>query len=104
VYDTAPGAGGWFIVGGTSCSSPEFSGIVAIADQIAGHGLGQINPTLYKLAANPSTYSADFYDVTTGNNHADPSIPGYPATAGWDPVTGLSTPDAAKLAPALAAG
>jgi subtilase family serine protease len=37
VYDSAPGAGGWFIVGGTSCSSPEFSGIVAIADQIAGH-------------------------------------------------------------------
>ena len=104
VYDTAPGAGGWFIVGGTSCSSPEFSGIVAIADQIAGHGLGQINPTLYKLAANPATYSADFYDVTTGNNQADPSIPGYPATTGWDPVTGLGTPNALLLAPALAAG
>jgi subtilase family serine protease len=104
VYDTAPGAGGWFIVGGTSCSSPEFSGIVAIADQIAGHGLGQINPTLYKLAADPAKYGTDFYDVTTGNNQADPSIPGYPATTGWDPVTGLGTPNAAMLAPALAAG
>ena len=104
VYDTAPGAGGWFIVGGTSCSSPEFSGIVAIADQIAGHGLGQINPTLYKLAADPVKYATDFYDVTTGNNQADPSIPGYPATTGWDPVTGLGTPNAAMLAPALAAG
>jgi subtilase family serine protease len=103
VYDTAPGAGGWFIVGGTSCSSPEFSGIVAIADQIAGHGLGQINPTLYKLASGPN-YSTYFYDVTTGNNQADPSIPGFPATTGWDPVTGLGTPNAATLAPALAAG
>src|SRR5437667_5710137 len=51
VYDTAPGAGGWFIVGGTSCSAPQWAGLVAIADQIAGHGLGQINPTPYKTAA-----------------------------------------------------
>jgi subtilase family serine protease len=103
VYDTAPGAGGWFIVGGTSCSSPQFAGLVAIADQIAGHGLGQINPTLYRLAAGPN-YGTYFYDVTTGNNQADPSIPGYPATTGWDPVTGLGTPNAATLVPALAAG
>ena len=103
VYDTAPGAGGWFIVGGTSCSAPQFSGLVAIADQIAGHGLGQINPTLYQLANGPN-YSTYFYDVTTGNNQADPSIPGYPATTGWDPVTGLGTPNAATLVPALAAG
>jgi subtilase family serine protease len=103
VYDTAPGAGGWFIVGGTSCSSPQFAGLVAIADQIAGHGLGQINPTLYNLANGPD-YGSYFFDVTTGNNQADPSIPGFPATTGWDPVTGLGTPDAATLVPALAAG
>jgi subtilase family serine protease len=103
VYDTAPGAGGWFIVGGTSCSSPQFAGLVAIADQIAGQGLGQINPTLYRLAAGGS-YGTYFYDVNTGNNQADPSIPGFPATTGWDPVTGLGTPNAANLVPALAAG
>ena len=103
VYDTAPGAGGWFIVGGTSCSAPEFAGLVAIAGQIAGHGLGQINSTLYQLAASPA-HASYFYDVTTGNNGADPSIPGYPATTGWDPVTGLGTPNAAALVPALAAG
>jgi subtilase family serine protease len=103
VYDTGVSPGGWFIVGGTSCSSPQFAGLVAIADQIAGHGLGQINPTLYQLASGPD-YGKYFYDVTTGNNQADPSIPGYPATTGWDPVTGLGTPDAATLVPALAAG
>jgi subtilase family serine protease len=102
VYDTATGTGGWFIVGGTSCSSPQFAGVVAIADQIAGHGLGQINPTLYSLAS--TDYGKYFFDVQTGNNQADPSIPGYPATTGWDPVTGLGTPDAATLAPALAQG
>ena len=115
VYDTAPGftglrcpsgnpcSAGWYVVGGTSSSSPQWAALVAIADQIAGHGLGQINPTLYKLAAGPS-YGTYFYDVTTGNNQADPSIPGYPATTGWDPVTGLGTPNAATLVPALAAG
>jgi len=117
VYDTAPGdaqggllcptgnpcSAGWYVVGGTSASSPQWAGLVAIADQIAGHGLGQINPTLYQLAAGPN-YSTYFYDVTKGNNQADPSIPGYPATTGWDPVTGLGTPDAATLIPALAAG
>jgi subtilase family serine protease len=103
VYATGAGAGGWFIVGGTSCSSPEFAGLVAIADQIAGHGLGLINPTLYALASG-ANYGTYFYDVTTGNNQADPTgtVPGYPATTGWDPVTGLGTPNAATLVPALA--
>jgi len=101
VYDSFDG--GWFLVGGTSCSSPQFAGIVALADQVAGHGLGLINPTLYSLASGPN-YSNYFYDVTTGNNQADPSVPGYAATTGWDPVTGLGTPNAANLVPALAAG
>ena len=102
VYDSFDG--GWFLVGGTSCSSPQFAGIVALADQVAGHGLGQINPTLYSIGADPTKYANDFFDVTTGNNQADPSVPGYPATTGWDPVTGLGTPDAANLVPDLAAG
>jgi subtilase family serine protease len=36
----------WSIVGGTSEASPLFSGIVALADQEAGHSLGYINPEL----------------------------------------------------------
>lgn len=114
VYDTAPGdatrglncspgnpcSAGWYVVGGTSSSCPQWAGLVAIADQIAGHGLGLINPKLYSLASGPN-YSTYFYDVTTGNNQANPSIQGYPATTGWDPVTGLGTPNAANLVPAL---
>jgi len=117
VYDTEPatttsgtGCGGanpcsvgWYVVGGTSCSSPQWAGLIAIADQMAGHDLGYINPALYQIANNATQYAKDFHDVTTGNNQTNPSIPGYSASQGWDAVTGLGTPDAAKLLPDLIA-
>jgi subtilase family serine protease len=97
------GINGWWDIGGTSLSSPQFAGLVAIADQIHGSGLGLINPTLYTIASTPSKYASDFFDVTTGNNtQTVPAMPGYPATTGWDPVTGLGTPNAANLVPDLA--
>ena len=103
ICGSSPCSTGWYDVGGTSASSPQWAGLVAIADQINGSGLGFINPALYKLANNPSAYASNFFDVTTGNNHADPSVPGFPATTGWDPVTGLGTPNASALLPALVA-
>jgi subtilase family serine protease len=105
VSDTVDG--GWFIVGGTSCGSPQWAGLVAMADQIAhgaGHGdIGYMNPDLYQIASNSTDYANDFYDVTAGNNQANPSIPGYSNSTGWDAVTGLGSPNAANLLPALAA-
>ena len=105
---TAPlvylGAFGWFTVGGTSCSTPQWAGLVAIADQISGADLGLINPGLYKIGSDATRYAADFFDVTQGNNGAfAPTIPGYSASHGWDAVTGLGTPNAANLAPDLVA-
>ena len=97
-----PCSTGWYVVGGTSASSPQWAGLIAIADQMAGKDLGYINPALYKVANNPAQYASDFFDVTTGNNQTS-SIPGYKATQGWDAVTGLGTPDAAKLLPDLIA-
>ena len=41
----------WHIFGGTSEASPIFSGIVALADQVAHHRLGLINPGLYLMGA-----------------------------------------------------
>jgi hypothetical protein len=77
---------------------------VAIADELNGGRLGMINPALYELASNPATYAADFFDVASGNtNQAVPEVPGYTAGVGWDPVTGLGTPNAAELIPDLVA-
>jgi subtilase family serine protease len=103
ICGTAPCSTGWYDVGGTSLSCPEWAGLIAIADQMNGGGLGLINPGLYRIGADATRYAADFYDVTTGNNTADPSVPGYAATTGWDPVTGLGTPNAAALLPDLVA-
>src|SRR4051794_1347576 len=100
--DGNPCSTGWYDIGGTSLSTPEWAGLVAIAAQMRGSGLGQINPALYSLAANPAKYASDYYDVTTGNNQADPSVPGFANSTGWDPVTGLGTPNAANLVPDLA--
>jgi subtilase family serine protease len=99
-----PCSTGWYDIGGTSLATPQWAGLVAIADQLNGGGLGPINTALYKIGADSTRYANDFYDIVDGNNGADaPQIPGYPATTGWDPVTGLGTPNAANLIPDLVA-
>ena len=56
---------GWYALCGTSEATPLFAGIVALADQVAGHPLGLINPALYKLA---SEHAAGIVSVRSGNN------------------------------------
>jgi subtilase family serine protease len=98
----SPCSTGWYVVGGTSASAPQWAGLIAIADQIAGHDLGYINPALYRIANNAAKYAADFYDPTVNCNKTT-SIPGWCASKGWDAVTGLGTPNAANLLPDLIA-
>lgn len=80
-------------VGGTSASAPIFAGIVTLLNEAriaAGKGpIGFLNPTLY---ANPGAFN----DITIGSNPGCGSG-GFNATPGWDPVTGLGTPDYQKL-------
>jgi subtilase family serine protease len=97
--------GVWNPIGGTSASAPFWAAIMAIANQMAGHPLGFINPTLYKLAMSDK-YAQDFHDITIGNNSVKVggvNVIGYNAVQGWDPVTGLGTPIAEKLLPDLIA-
>ena len=100
------GAAGTFIFGfgGTSAGSPQWAGLVAMADQVAHGRIGLMNPTLYGLGAP----SSRFHDVVTGDNNVPAGAPGtpitgFPATRGWDAVTGLGSPKAGDLVPVLAA-
>jgi hypothetical protein len=79
-----------------------------MADQVAGHGLGVINRTLYD-----TPYGGGIVDVTQGNNGIGPfensdgntyDVPGFDATTGYDLASGLGTVDPQRLVSALAAG
>jgi subtilase family serine protease len=91
---------------GTSAAAPFWAGIVALADQYAGHALGFINPAIYRIGRSPAYHRA-FHDITTGDNtvrYPAGTVAGYRAAPGWDPVTGWGSPDAQVLVPLLAAG
>ncbi|MGW1073712.1 S53 family peptidase [Streptomyces sp. NPDC002537] len=98
-YD--PTATGWDVSGGTSESSPLFSGIVALADQAAGHRLGNIHDALYSLYGRHSA-STGIVDVNDGTDNSYQGVVGYKAVDGYDMATGVGTLDAARFVPALA--
>ena len=107
-FTFVPGREGFHLVGGTSEASPEFAGIVAMADQVAHHRLGWINGRLYDLQYH---HNNGIVDVTLGNNGIGPftnsdrntyNVPGYNAGPGYDLASGLGTIDAAKFVPELA--
>jgi subtilase family serine protease len=103
----AQGPAAFYLIGGTSEASPLFAGIVAIADQAAGHGLGLLNPALYKMEA---AHDPGIVDVTGGTNTVTfpqgggvHSVLGFDAVAGYDLSSGIGTIDAAKFVPELVA-
>ncbi|KAJ7223937.1 tripeptidyl peptidase A [Mycena rebaudengoi] len=81
-------------IGGTSASTPAFAGLVALLNDARlsrGHApLGFLNPLIYKKGIHA------FNDIEIGNNPGCGTL-GFNATKGWDPVTGLGTPDFKKL-------
>ena len=90
-----PGAVGYYFIGGTSEGSPQWAGIIADANQLAGHPLGFLNLKLYSLVALVGQ-SQFFHDITVGNNGFN-GVPGYTATTGWDLASGWGTPNLGKL-------
>jgi subtilase family serine protease len=114
------------IIGGTSATAPIFAGIVTLLNQSlsASGGLGNVNPTLYPLAADGS--NGAFHQVTSGTNTVyctsgkpgapQPSTVDCPSTGvlgfnassndsanGYNLVTGLGSVDVNNLATAWAA-
>src|SRR4051812_39554653 len=76
----------FFRFGGTSAGSPQWAGLTALADQMAGGRVGDINKTLYKLGKGNSA-GAYFHDITVGDNSVPTSVPGTPIT-GFPAVAG----------------
>ena len=119
-YDTTdPSVAGWGIIDGTSEASPLLSGIVALADQVAGHSLGYLNPALYAMAesgtpdgiaaisAGSNSYTfcpaADLEsDFSCATSSGLVSVPGFSANGYYNDATGWGTVNAASFVPALA--
>lgn len=102
-YSFAGGTGpGWHIFAGSTQSAPMMAGIIALADEMAGHRIGMINPALYKLAERQQAgdKGTGIVSVTSGTNSFG-GVTGYPAGPGYNLATGWGTIDAAKFVPAL---
>ncbi|OGM51265.1 aorsin [Aspergillus bombycis] len=81
------------LVGGTSAAAPVFAALLTRINEerlaVGKKTVGFVNPVLY---ANPGV----FFDVTKGSNPGC-GTEGFPAAKGWDPVTGLGTPNYPQL-------
>jgi subtilase family serine protease len=95
---------GWYVTCGTSEATPLMAGVIALADQLAGHPIGLINPALYKMSA---AGAPGIVDVTSGNNtvtfvqKGTHTIQGFNAQPGYDLASGVGTVDVAKFVPEL---
>ena len=97
---------GWYPTCGTSEATPEFAGIVALADQMAGHPLGVINGYLYRMLAQ---HAPGLVDVVSGNNTVSfrqggklHTVRGFRARPGYDLASGVGTVNALRFVPELA--
>ncbi|MGH2481397.1 MAG: S53 family peptidase, partial [Ktedonobacteraceae bacterium] len=101
----------FFIFGGTSVGSPNWAGLVTLANQLAGRRLGFINTAIYRIGRSQALNHVSDHDITVGNNsviepdaNGNPvSVTGFNATTGWDAATGWGTPKADVLVPLLVA-
>lgn len=85
--------GGLGTSGGTSASAPIFASLINRINELRLNAgkvpLGFLNPALYM---NPGMFN----DITNGTNPGC-GIVGFSAVPGWDPVTGLGTPNYPKM-------
>jgi len=79
------------VFGGTSAVAPLWAALITLINQQRGKSVGFLNPLIY----SPSVESSGFHDVTAGDNGA------FYASTGWDPCTGLGSPDGKLLLGAL---
>ena len=85
---------------GTSCAAPLWAGFIALVNQqavAAGRPkVGFINPAVYSIGEGPN-YTADFHDVTTGDDTWSGSPNNFYAVPSYDLCTGWGTPAGQNL-------
>ena len=84
------------VVGGTSAVAPLWAGLIALLNQQLGTSVGLLQPKLYNLG------ETDVNDITVGNND-DSGLGYYSAAVGWDPCTGLGSPNGTAILNSLTA-
>jgi hypothetical protein len=94
---------GWLSAGGTSLATPQWAGIMAVANALRAQTskamLGAPHTVLYQqIATVPGSYASSFADITKGT---DGSCSTCTAKTGYDFLTGLGTPNASSLLSAL---
>jgi subtilase family serine protease len=95
----------WVSAGGTSLSTPQWAGLIAMANAVRVTGgktvLGQPHAAIYQqIGAVPTTYAAAFKDVASGSNGTCTTCA---AKTGYDTPTGWGTPNATSLLSSLGA-
>jgi subtilase family serine protease len=99
-------APGWYPVCGTSEATPLFAGIVALADQVAGHPLGLVNPALYIMSEKhlpgvvPVTSGSNTVSFTQDNQLF--TVQGFSARPVYSLAAGVGTVNGALFVPELA--
>jgi subtilase family serine protease len=93
----------WGSVGGTSLSTPQWAGLIAVANATRAlngkAAMGAPHAALYgQIATVPGTYASVFADITAGS---DGSCAACTAKSGYDQLTGLGTPNVSNLLSAL---
>jgi subtilase family serine protease len=95
---------GWYSAGGTSLATPQWAGIIAVANALRAQSavapIGASQATLYGLATQAGSYAVSFLDVTKGS---DGSCTSCNAGVGYDLPSGLGSPNVASLLAALSA-
>ena len=103
VYDTVryQGQSGWFQVGGTSAGAPQWAALFAIANStraaLGKSNLSSTSTAVYKVAS--ANITSNFHDITSGTNGSCGTL--CTAVTGYDYVTGLGSPQANNIIPAL---
>jgi subtilase family serine protease len=118
---------GWHVYGGTSAASPQFAGLIALANeqQSKAHQppLGFLNPLLYGVGTGPQAATAlrdivpetygttpsghvvdnRLWDEVDGQDVTPGPVAGHPVTSGWDETTGFGVPRASGFVAAMRA-